>query len=1663
MIRELLEDLAREVVREFEGRRVGHCLRVDGLEGADAERLVELVRAEAEGKFGCFLLARERTRHVELRPDQAVEARNDTGRSLCIVVPPQVQDILPESLANAFAVFDTQVFLEQRREALIEELRGEVREAVRAVGSYLRGRAKVSVEDFIAFLLDVRQEPRAERVGRSLWRVGLVPDLGGGFVARLKRNREAVDEIARPGRPQSSALERLQRARLAPGDFTSRLAHHLSGRRLYDTENWQRPIAMEPAGEQFSFDKWRFPDQPQPELEQIVIQPFVDKDGKVYPYCHLQPGSGGALVGKLGRREKVTVKWTSEPARPKGVAHWRLELIPSESYHGRGYAASLPSRQVPAGTGASHTARLTLDLEAPEELGVRVVQVRVTALDQDDLEVLDPEGRQVEGLSEEFWLKQAGEEPDGGDDGDGPVKKRAEISLPLARLEMTTRLHQEESELEESGAVWKRGEYYYFHVRLNRREEKRVAASQALVELQDRVMQERGCGWFFAEVGPDTPVTCDQFQREPLPEELSSSPEWQEFFGHRERALKELAGRGTRGRVESLAWDAELVGQVRRYARSYRDLLEKLISQGLKESLVWALRLDSVQLSICHPGGRREKAVVVLPLHPLRLLWYGAYALLLEHWGQRVKEFPCRARRRCMNLEGIRRLGPENLPAFVPDAEGNIYVFAQNVGLYTGIALPVETREPARVISQITTMLGLPAELGQFSDLPVERLSRAVTAYMDLHRHQDALRLNVVNPGDGTFVAEGLLEALKGRVSEEGSSGQVSNLDVLAHCCAPLPITLPGFDRLREWVYSSEWPKEGSHLQPQYQLAIRDARELQRIPGGDVHLTLLFDYSVPSIRVLPRTGVETSASVYGLLTRLCTSFESTDSRACWVHQIRLPKEGVRERHPVQPQLSGELVEGQSAYLTGVRCLLGAEDGEVSLVVELDPERRNQLDQVHDRSDWVCVIDRYMGVDAFDAPRDPYLSQISRKYLLDYAPDFIEGLSRRMVLTTAWREEVEELMRFALEELGFEAITESVGEALDHLKSISARLALQLVHRDARGMEAAALAAAVAWMRSSGELGNAILVPVDAHPEIFGEKVTTGRPESEGEDGLTGGSGSRCDLLQVRLHAKRLEVCFIEVKGRTKMGAASVDQLAERMCDQMEAAESRFRYLFFNAEERVDRVVELSRLASILRFYAYRTWRHGLFGTRGDLETALQRIEWMESGALGLRASRRGYVVHLGGKGKEFEHRGAHIRVLSAEDFQARTVFRSSTGGDARPETPGAVERCLSEEGATGAGASAQVQAGGSPGSPDWEVFDQVRRAGEVRVVLGTSVDQELVWGPSVVGSPHIFVLGMPGQGKSWTVTRLLCEAGRQGLPALVLDFHGQFSSPESPYQRLLQPKVWELTEGLPFSPFDAVGNADAGARFWKTNSFAIAEIFQYVFRLGDIQRGLIYEAMVECYKDAGFEAGEISRLPTMAALEQKIRQLENRQGVKNVLVRCKQVFDFRLFREDCTPDSSQLLRASAGGLVVDVHRQGLEHVQIAAAAFLLRKLYKDMFRWGEATEPRLLLVLDEAHRVARDVTLPRIMKEGRKFGVVVVTASQSMTDFHPEVLANSGTKIVFRTNYPMSKKVAGFLRGHRNQDLSRIVEQLQVGVAMAQTPEMSHAWRVQMGSPPVVQ
>jgi len=235
----------------------------------------------------------------------------------------------------------------------------------------------------------------------------------------------------------------------------------------------------------------------------------------------------------------------------------------------------------------------------------------------------------------------------------------------------------------------------------------------------------------------------------------------------------------------------------------------------------------------------------------------------------------------------------------------------------------------------------------------------------------------------------------------------------------------------------------------------------------------------------------------------------------------------------------------------------------------------------------------------------------------------------------------------------------------------------------------------------------------------------------------------------------------------------------------------------------------------------------------------------------------------------------------------------------------------------------------------------------------------------------------------------------------------------------------------------------------------LSEVIGYVCKLGDIQRNLVYEALNDAYQAQGYGSDTApERLPTIEEFAAAADAREQAGRARNTVARLRPLTDFALFRPE---PGWRLDDHLHDGLVIDLHDLGLEEVQLAASAFILRKVYRDMFRWGQADRMRLAIVLDEAHRIAKDVTLPKLMKEGRKYGIGVIVSSQGIADFHSDVLGTAGTKVVFRTNFPDSRQVAGLLRARGGQDISQALEQLGVGQAYVSTPDHSQARKVYMG------
>ena len=94
------------------------------------------------------------------------------------------------------------------------------------------------------------------------------------------------------------------------------------------------------------------------------------------------------------------------------------------------------------------------------------------------------------------------------------------------------------------------------------------------------------------------------------------------------------------------------------------------------------------------------------------------------------------------------------------------------------------------------------------------------------------------------------------------------------------------------------------------------------------------------------------------------------------------------------------------------------------------------------------------------------------------------------------------------------------------------------------------------------------------------------------------------------------------------------------------------------------------------------------------------------------------------------------------------------------------------------------------------------------------------------------------------------------------------------------------------------------------------------------------------------------------------------------------------------------------------------------------------------------VVLDEAHRLSFDEGSPveRLLREGRKFGLGVVLASQQPSDFGPIAFANTAAKLIFQVDDDrgfVSRQLARKTRTHSQRQLEEIITRLPRGTAYA--------------------
>lgn len=1658
--------LAENLQMLFNNVSTGHCLRVDDLPVKECIELCEYLNS-LECNFSAYVLESsflpsDKGSYI-ISTDVVIEKRNLQKESICLIIPTDAKHSAISSLGNSFESFDTQDFLRKLEKEFMDKIPMIIKDAVKKSINQAKKTAMLQTEDIVLYLNEIHEKPTLEAAGMSLWKIGLIPDKSDDFIERLKLNCSCVKMLAYPVRPQATVRQRLEATKLKKGLFMNRLEYFLREKPMEPpARNWLKRFADE--GE-FDFSKWEFPSILQSDLESIKLnKPKRKPDGTLISGCGdiKCEASDAPIIAECGVKRKIFVSWSTEPENVQNVSKWQIELIPSrEDYDEEVDSGELP--QVKKNV-KQRSGQLSLDIDV-DNLGIEWVQIRVAGIDENGDEIARENGSIIEALSESIYLRQQGPR-------DVETKHKLKVSpnLPFGYLEIAQTYS--EKEWKTTPQSWKTGDIDYFSVLVGDSSVCRIEISSILRVFEIKsISSPDDFGRYSYRVDD-----LDKFNEHEIsirPSSFAGFPSWiseeaERFKKKREVLFKHIREKCQQnGIVETAYWESEfanttLFNREKLYVEAYTQLLETILNaeqqsvQERQELLQFFLSIDSVELEICYTTGN-QKALILLPTHPHRMLWFSAYASLLNDWKSKLLELPKNRRKDAIALNHLKEITPANTPFIIPsdsfsENQNNWYIFSRNLGFSFGLFLPPVCTDWTRITADVLHFLSYDDEITP-TDVQPKRISDDIEKYIKLHSYckERGLKIGVVNPGNGNLLAKAIRNLLIPEENIEESTEEfpkIKRLEISSIARSPLPIEIEGFeDVLRKQFYSLEnIADDASTLTPAFALSLTGRTERPNFPNGEQHISFSFDAANPKISLeqLSETTTE-SISFYGLMNRWQTDSSSEYGQLKWRYWLAVSKPERFERHPVDPKFTDSLLNISKQQSYSLAFLLNptlSKNAVCCLISVIGPDERGFIEYLHQQSDWVLTIDRFFGPDFFDSPNDPFLSELSKKYLIDYSPDFSEGLGDRLLVTTCWQDELIQIIASKLEKINLTSNEESVLNLVNALKSLSGTYALQLLEEDnAQNQKTIAIGATLHYLLQNRGKEKFLLIPIYCHPDLFDDAVNL------------------CDFLLISVAQQNIKITCIDSAIESELSFRS--SILEKINERFLKTEEFFQNKYFSSqqeesEENIGAPLERSRLVMLIRYYLSKAVRYNLIDKDSFVKFS-ELLSKVEAGKIKPHILKKAYLISPGEDNDKIE--------LPDQDEIKLTIL----GKHILSEPPQPLDQIstgsyeefsliMEEQNREEEYKEIPAEQPSGIGSIKAEGFDGANiplYPESVEIIVGKSVnDQNVIWKPSVKGSPHVFILGIPGQGKSVTISTLLVELQRNGIGTLTFDFHGQFSDARNAFRKFCMPTIWNAAEGLPFSPFEADLVSEVGQQSWKTQSFALADIFAYVCDLGDIQKDGVFRAISACYKDAK-NRGD-NTFPTINDLAKKIDRLENKKEIRNVSARCRPLLEMNVFNPQVFERGWDILESTKKSLVINVKEIGSETVQLAVSAFVLRKVYKEILKWEESTVLKLAIVLDEAHRLARDKTLPLIMQEARKFGVLVIVASQNINHFHENVLGNAGTKILFRTNNPDSKKVSRMVQMRSGSNPQSIIEQLKTGQAVVQTPDMSYAAKTMM-------
>ena len=308
------------------------------------------------------------------------------------------------------------------------------------------------------------------------------------------------------------------------------------------------------------------------------------------------------------------------------------------------------------------------------------------------------------------------------------------------------------------------------------------------------------------------------------------------------------------------------------------------------------------------------------------------------------------------------------------------------------------------------------------------------------------------------------------------------------------------------------------------------------------------------------------------------------------------------------------------------------------------------------------------------------------------------------------------------------------------------------------------------------------------------------------------------------------------------------------------------------------------------------------------------------------------------------------------------------------------------------------------------------------------------WSPQALPNGHLVIIGSSGSGKTQTLKGLVfsLNSWRPDLRIVVIDFHGDQRIPGERYFPLHLTSEWGI------NPLEISLDTQAGGP--NLQAISVAASLRKALRLGSNQEGVLLRTIKELYDAHGLTKNWRATPPTFHELEEALIAQE-RDGCKEsakILLKLQVTFEFRIFSRQSIPLDRGINRVDLSSLPQEI---GV----IAANALISQQM--NQHRIAGESPLKTFIAVDEAKKLPQSEACDLVMRDGRKFGLHLLIASQSERHLSPDVLANSATKIVLPVDQSEVARVARVFRfdPSRLSRLSQFEALIRLGSCALQT------------------